>query len=447
MPATAKTPMTWIILQGLGSPLMARAGKQLEHAGARAVRVNFSGGDWALRGKGEHINYRGTPEGLYDFYADLCKRTQAKGFLLFGDLRAVHLPAFDYALKAGLDVWVLEEGYLRPGWVTLEHMGTNARSPLPRDAAGIRTLAETIRKTPNATHITPPSFPNPMRRRVLFEIINRGANIFLAPFFPHYRTHRPYPMSTEVGSWLKRLSKRRANKRHCAQTLNRYTLERPHYYLAPLQLNGDTQILHNSNVGGITGFIDTVLASFAEHAPQNSRLLIKNHPLDNGLIPYGALIQAQATTLGIAERVDYIDGGDIAPLIRHAAGVIVINSTVGLQALLAKVPVFALGQAIYNMPGLSHQGTLSTFWQHSKQPDSALLADFELCVKTGSLIEGDFFTKDGIEVASKAIADTLLGKRFRTKQMLAATKGVGTRLLSPQSLAASKGKRIHKGRF
>jgi capsular polysaccharide export protein len=45
------------------------------------------------------------------------------------------------------------------------------------------------------------------------------------------------------------------------------------------------------------------------------------------------------------------------------------SSTVGCQALARGVPVMALGKAIYDIAGLTHQGELDEFWNAPEAPD------------------------------------------------------------------------------
>jgi capsular polysaccharide export protein len=47
---------------------------------------------------------------------------------------------------------------------------------------------------------------------------------------------------------------------------------------------------------------------------------------------------------------------------KHTRGVVVVNSTVGLSALMADVPVKVCGRAMYDIPDIAYQGLLSDFW-------------------------------------------------------------------------------------
>lgn len=69
----------------------------------------------------------------------------------------------------------------------------------------------------------------------------------------------------------------------------------------------------------------------------------------------------------MADRVFLADGGDTDALIAQSAGIVTVNSTVGLTALYAAKPVIALGAAVYDVPGLTSQEPLARFW-HAPAP-------------------------------------------------------------------------------
>jgi capsule polysaccharide modification protein KpsS len=87
------------------------------------------------------------------------------------------------------------------------------------------------------------------------------------------------------------------------------------------------------------------------------------------------------TDLGLA-TLDLLDAScdgfalSIVTLLQHARGTITINSTVGLSSLHHGTPVKTLGYAIYDMPGLAHEGSLADFLQHPGSVDLELYDAF-----------------------------------------------------------------------
>jgi len=73
--------------------------------------------------------------------------------------------------------------------------------------------------------------------------------------------------------------------------------------------------------------------------------------------------------------------------------VVVVNSTTGLQALEHHVPVKTLGEAIYDLPGLCHQGPLDAFWHEAPHsaPDRVLLRRFVSFLIARSQLNGSFY--------------------------------------------------------
>ncbi|RMB12465.1 capsule biosynthesis protein [Eilatimonas milleporae] len=404
---------TVLILQGLGTPFLKRLADKLVKQGHHVIRVNFCGGDWVFGdpfGPLEHIDFRGRANALAGFYQDLIATRAITDIILFGDCRPIHVPARQAARDAGIDVYVLEEGYIRPGWITLEHFGTNANSALPRTADRIQALAAQAPPRPD-----PPHLPPPMRPRVIMDLTYKLFNILGFPFFPHYRTHRPYLAATEMTGWLKRLSREPFFAGRRKRLLHSYEAASD-YYLVPLQLNADIQIRRHSRYGGVPDFIEDVMGSFCKHGRPDTRLLFKNHPLDNGVINYRRLIREKARALDLDGRVDFVDGGDLNRLLDGALGVVLVNSTSGLTAMSQGVPVKALGQAIYDLPGLADQNPLSKFWQAPTPPDKGVFETFRHVVETYTQIQGCLFTAKGIDIGTDKALEVVTGHRPRVRR-------------------------------
>jgi len=62
-------------------------------------------------------------------------------------------------------------------------------------------------------------------------------------------------------------------------------------------------------------------------------------------------------------------------------------------------PTLAFGSAVYNMPGLTHQGDIDTFWSNPQAPDAALMQDFFRVVMNRTQINGGYFSRSAIERA------------------------------------------------
>src|SRR5262249_11990227 len=137
--------------------------------------------------------------------------------------------------------------------------------------------------------------------------------------FPHYRTHRPWPAWVEAYGWaLRGLRRLRSRKAVDVEFLKR---QGP-YVLLPLQLDSDCQLRSHSDFEAMLPALTLAVASFPSEAPADLRLVVKAHPLDNGLRDWRRLTLACAAAFGAAERVVFVDQGDIAELVRASDGVL-----------------------------------------------------------------------------------------------------------------------------
>ncbi|WP_186198081.1 capsule biosynthesis protein [Burkholderia gladioli] len=396
-------PRSYLVLQGTASRFFRRLADVLVEHGHAALRVNFCGGDWLYSdGTKPALNYSGKLSELPGWYVELVARERITDIVMFGDCREVHRPLHPIAEQYGLRVHVFEEGYVRPHWITLESHGVNGRSRMPRDPAAYLRLRE---YTPAAEPGEPTGYN--LYERVFHDISYRGANALLAWRFPRYRSHRPRNGFVEYGGLAFRALLQGRHRRQAERVTRELFDAGLPYYLFPLQLNSDAQIVVHSPFEGVRDAIDYVVRSFARHAPRDAILLIKNHPLDTGMIEYHRFALSIAREAGIGERIRFINSGHLPTLLERSRGVVVVNSTVGLSALHHERPLIALGAAIYNMPGLTWQGRLDDFWHHGGLPDMSLYHAFLDYVMHHTQINGDFYTRTGIEMAVRGAVERL----------------------------------------
>ncbi|RYD48922.1 MAG: hypothetical protein EOP85_02605, partial [Verrucomicrobiaceae bacterium] len=147
------------------------------------------------------------------------------------------------------------------------------------------------------------------------------------------------------------------------------------YYAVPLQVHSDTQITRCSDFRSIEQFIKKVVHSFENHAPANTKLVFKVHPMDRGYKDYMDLVTGLDQRLG-GGRILYVDRVHLPTLLANSLGVVNINSSVGISGLVHHVPVIALGTAVYDLPELTYQGTLDAFWTQAEKPKSNRVKQF-----------------------------------------------------------------------
>jgi capsular polysaccharide export protein len=193
------------------------------------------------------------------------------------------------------------------------------------------------------------------------------------------------------------MARRPLTRRRAAVELQRIT-PASRFFLLPLQLNCDSQIQLHSSFGSMTPVITTIIESFARTAPADTMLVVKEHPLDDGLINWRRVVTDLAAASGIADRVVYLEMGDLDALIGKSLGVVTVNSTTGTLALALGIPVITLGMAIYDIAGLTYQGPLDAFWTAPTAPDPALFTAFRQVLTSRCLLVGSFFSEEGIKL-------------------------------------------------
>jgi capsular polysaccharide export protein len=389
-----------MLLQGLMGPFFQRLGKGLRKAGHEVFKVNFNGGDRAYWGLPNGIDYKGTLADWPATFAGLLTKHRITDVMLFGDCRDHHVGAVEMCRTHGATVWVFEEGYVRPDWVTMENGGVNGHSQLSRDPQWYRDRAAQLPPVPQHRKV-----PSSFRRRALQGLWYNTADVLTRWRYPGWETHRPWHPLVEGVGWARKLMRRDERRAHGEALLSRLQDEQAGYYLFPLQLDSDAQIRLHSPFAGMIEAIKLVLQSFAAHAPVDSRLVVKEHPLDNGVRDWQLETADLARRFGIADRVDYLAWGDIEAIAEGALGMVTVNSTSGTLALARGVPVVVLGKAVYDLADLTFQHGIDRFWTEAVPPDAATFAAFQRVLIDQCLIPGGFFSDEALDkVVTHAIA-------------------------------------------
>jgi len=387
----------FLFLQGPPGPFFLLLGRELVRRGCGVFRINLSGGDrydWP----GATADYRGRMMHWPLYFDEFVQRHGVTDVVLYGDCRPVHQAALRLAQLRGLHVHVFEEGYIRPDWMTLERDGVNGHSRLDRDPEVILAAADWLPDVPSLPRITAA-----FSRRARDSYWHYHHVVLGRWRFPFYRTHRPASIIGEGIGWLLRFARSSSRARQAQVVLDE--LAGRAFFLFPLQLDSDTQIRLHSPFAGVADALRLVIESFAHHAAPGTRLVVKEHPLDNGVRDWRQETADMAELFGVADRVDYMGWGDIVEVARIARGMVTINSTSGTLGLAMGVPVIALGYAIYDIPGITCQGGLDDFWTNPVPPDAATFAAFRRVLIDKCLIPGGFFSDVALEkVVRHAIA-------------------------------------------
>ena len=401
--AAPAAPRVFLFLQGPSSSLFYKIAALLEAAGHTCLRVNLNVGDWLFWPRRGGVNYRGRLSEWPAYIERLLTSRYVTDLVLLGEERPYHRIAVDLAKAKDIAVTVIEMGYLRPDWITVERDGMSSNSRFPNDPERILSAAASL-----AMPSMEPVYKQSFFVEALLDLSYNLPNVFLAPLFPGYRRHALFHPLKEYAGWIIRLLKSSRNRKKAALIIDvLYSSGQP-FFVYPLQLETDYQLRSHSPYHHQAEAIEEILRSFAQHSSPDIVLVVKLHPLDNGLIDWQRDIKNLADSMGLKERVYVVDGGDLNVLTRRCRGMVTVNSTAVLPGVCLGVPVKVLGCAIYDVRGITHQGQLDTFWRTPEKPDSELTDSFLRLMARAIHVRGNFYSRFGTNTGAKAIAQKLL---------------------------------------
>lgn len=379
-----------LLLQGPAGPFMRRFAQELMAAGIRVTKVNFHAGDrlfFSPSTEGANVvPFRGRAADWPAFVERLIATEGIDGLFLFGDGRELHRQAVEVARARDARVWVFEEGYVRPDWFTLEEHGVNGHSRMPRNPDEYRSAASLpeLEATPVGQTFA---------WAALYSTLNALAFTHLNGGYPHYRHHRDLNAWNHAGWHVRGAYRKWRFGRDERGMLERFEGELSgRYFFVPLQVFCDFQLKH-SPYDDVEEMIHEVVTTFAAHAPSDDHIVFKHHPMDRPFREYGELFRSLKKQHGLEGRLHYCHDLHLPTLLKHAKGTITINSTVGLQSVLHRTPVITLGDAVYDLPGLTHQGGLEDFLVSREAPDDELYKGFRRWLLHTNQHNGSFYRR------------------------------------------------------
>ncbi|UDM53344.1 capsule biosynthesis protein [Cupriavidus sp. MP-37] len=375
-----------LLLQGPNGPFFARLRDYLHGAGLCVCKVNFNGGDDLFYREGDVVRFNRPMVEWEAFLRNLLATRGIDAIVVFGNHRRQHRIAARLAQSLDIGFWVFEEGYVRPDYITLEPGGVNADSPLTAlTTAEVPKIERPVRAR---------RFQHSFRLMACYSFLYFAGGMIGAGRYPYYRHHKPFGL-IELAKWV-RAGYRKHLYRWQERDLRKCLLasEHPHFFLVALQVYNDSQIRVHSPWRRIEDFIEWTVHSFAQHAPADSVLVVKHHPMDRGHTDYATAIEACAARFGVSQRVLYIHDAHLPSLLHRCMGLVTINSTTGLQALFHRVPVIALGRCFYAKPGLTYQGSLDEFWNDPGSVDTSAYTRFRSYLTRVSQINSSFYADE-----------------------------------------------------
>jgi capsular polysaccharide export protein len=377
-----------LLLQGPYGNFFKKLDNVLRENGACTHSVCLNAGDRFFSNKDNIIDFTGKKERWGFFIRQIFVDYKIRKIFLFGDCRYYQRTAIREANELGIECFVFEEGYIRPDFITLEKSGVNAFSSTCRSRSFYDKMNLEDRISPKVLSA------NIKYSRIVCQTIVYYILMSVLKFrYPYYEHHLKTSCLKEAFYGIRNVFRKirfKISERNVAKQLQ--TKFSKKYYFVPLQTHTDFQVRTHSNFDSMEAFIKEVLFSFASHAPKNSFLVFKHHPMDSGRKNYSRFIDRMAVNLRIHSRVLAVHDVHLPTCLKNAIGTVTINSTVGLSSLYHKTPTIALGKALYDIKGLTCKGMrLSDFWNDYKAPDTLFYKKFRLYLIEKTQLNGSFY--------------------------------------------------------
>lgn len=367
-------------------------------------RINLSMGDWVYWRKSGADNYRGRFSRWSAFLRKYLVEHQITDILYYADRLPYHAVAREVAMALGIRTYAVEFGYLRPDWLTLERGAMGTLSHFPNDPEAIRRIARQVSSFVQPKEHFTHRFSQEATNEVIYNLLTA-----LVPYgYPFYRADKYYYPIRDYLSWIPSALRKVFTERKRSEAALRLRSERKRYWMLALQIQADYQLRTNAPYRCQADMIAEVIESFAKHAHQDGHLIVKLHPLDNGIERWESLVKRLAKKNGVVDRVLAVSNCDLKRTIRRSRGVITINSTVGLHSLRAGTPVKVLGIAVYDIPGLTHQGSLDLFWRKPQKVDKTLRNSLVSALAAAIQVHGSFYHPEGRLYACREIVHRVM---------------------------------------
>lgn len=395
-----------LLLQGPVGLFFRKVSQVLRQEGHRTMHVCLTFPDYFWSGADDIRKFRGK-RGEFNAYLDGILSSETIDYVLvMGCERFAHRVALAACAKRGIPVLCLEEGYIRPGFVTAEWMGNNRHSP-------IRELSdEDLRNEPEPADLERGT-ESRLNLLVISSILHFLLRAFGHVFFGRQLLHQKRRLISEGFYWLRNFARKNLGHGRNKRAIDNLLKSHPgKFYVLPLQVADDMQLVEAGMGWSNETLSKKTLISFSKHAPDDHQLLIKVHPFDRGHPSPRPALYKLACELGIAERVLVVDDGNLGKMTKLSSGMITINSTSGLMAIQNSIPLAVAGDTLYARRSLcfsiENDDDLDKFWTQAKPAEPEIAAGFRRAVLNRSLLPGNFYSHRDSHLAAKAVVGRLI---------------------------------------
>ena len=398
-----QVPPRILMLQGPVGPFFKKLHTYLTQQDCDVWRICFNTGDCFFSSAQNKIFFDGSSEEWHQWLTALLSKRNFDIIILFGSERPIHKTARLLAKTFGIRVIALEEGYIRPGFITVEEGGNNSCSPIAQQIPEV--VYSTFNSRKNVQDFEGSAYQG------LYSAIYYALRGLHKQEHPELR-HRNVTLMKEAFYWLcngyKRFFRIDTDTRIIQNLLNAWQKK---YYIVALQVASDCNLKDAALNWNTQRLITETIESFARSAPRDTRLVFKIHPRERGRNTYIKDISKLALKYEIERYVDVIDTGSMGLLSKHCAGMITINSTSGLSAIFHGVPLLVIGKSLYSNPSLATcafgNPDFDTFWSSNWVAPKEVRHSYIAWIKRIALKRGDFYAPKGIPVACKTVSENI----------------------------------------
>ena len=388
-----------LLLQGPVGSFFQRLQDRLNAEGIDAWHVQLNKADRFFNSREKQLRFDAGQDAWPQWLETELKSNRYTCIILFGCERPAHIAARKIAKTLGITVISIEEGYIRPGFISVEKNGNNAASPIagkiPAEHISGRKIVEHVNfKKGKALYVYGAAYYAINR---LFNSRHEGE-----------LNHRDTPIISECVNWIRNfainLVARRRDRKAISDLTQRFEKK---YYLVALQVAADSNLKAAALGWCSKRLVRESIASFAKDAPSGTRLVFKIHPMERGHNRLNPFIKEIARSHGVDNRVSIIEVGPLGLLAEHAAGLITINSTSGLSAIYHGTPLLVIGHAIYEHPELAMcsrgKPDFPAFWYKTNVAPHAFRRNYLSWLTDQALEKGDLYNSHGQDIAIEGI--------------------------------------------
>lgn len=403
-PLSSKSSSRVLLLQGPVGPFFRQLQNVLNKSGFDAWRICFTAGDRLYSHRDKRLMFSSGLSEWQSWLEQFLAYSRIDCIVLFGCERPVHRIAIEVAKRRNIPIISLEEGYIRPGFITVEQTGNNRFSPL----AGGMPPNDFETTTPDKKQV---SFSNSFAKMCWFGFTYYSSNI-LSSNSQRDTFHKRRSIVPEAFFWARNFARKILHQGRNYRIIEKLLeFNDKNYFLIPLQVSDDSQLKEAGNDWTNEKIIIAAISSFASKAPKGVRLVFKVHPLERGHSRYNRLIKSLSILHAVQDRVDVIDTGSLGLLVRHSIGMLTVNSTSGLSAIAHGIPLLVTGEAIYSKTDFaqtaSNNEDIDNFWHNVGFPDRNKCNQYLSWLRNNSLKAGDYYARDGIELAITGIIEKI----------------------------------------